>query len=388
MSLVGRQLTIVASSIQIFDITGETLAVGLLGLAQFPAVFFGSFLGGTLADAFDRRRILIVSQVFMALTTVGLAINASTNTPAAGVVFALMMLNAFFSSIDSPARSASVPKIVPVAILPAAFALQVVMWEVAATIGPALGGVIIARADVAVAYWADTVTFAAALVTLFLMKPLFPAGGGTRPGIRSIGEGLTYLRDSKPLQGIFVIDIAAMVLASPRALFPEWGVEILGGDEATVGLLFAAPAAGAFVAGMLSGRFSRLRSSGKATVIAVIIWGVSVAGFGFSTTLLAGLITLGVAGAADAMSAVFRHTILQFSTPDRLRGRLSAVQIAVVAGGPRIGDARAGAVASATTPQISAWSGGLTAIIGALLVARAVPGFSRWQIPEEADMNT
>ena len=386
VSLVGRQVTIVASSIQIFDITGETLAVGLLGLAQFPAVFLGSFVGGTFADAYDRRRILIVSQVLMALTTVGLALNAMASSPAAWLVIALMMINAFLSSIDSPSRSASVPKIVPAAILPAAFALQVVMWEVAATVGPAVGGVVIARSGLATAYWLDTATFGAALGTLLLMKPLLPAGGGTRPGLRSIGEGIRFIRKSKPLQGIFVIDIAAMVLAAPTALFPEWGTEILGGDEATVGLLFAAPAGGAFIAGMLSGRLSKLTSSGIATVTSVVIWGVSIAAFGFTRSLVFAVITLSMAGAADAMSAVFRNTILQLSTPDRLRGRLSAVQIAVVSGGPRVGDARAGAVASLTTPQIAAWSGGLTAIVGGLLVARAIPEFARWKMPTDVDM--
>jgi len=388
VSLIGRHLTIVASSIQVFDLTGETLAVGLLGLAQFPTTFLGSFLGGTLADAFDRKRILIASQIFMAATTAGLALNAMSDSPAVWVVFAAMMANAFGASVDSPARSASVPKIVSAANLPAAFALQVMLWQISAAAGPALGGVIIARFDVAAAYWADTITFGAALFTLLLMLPLLPAGGGTRPGFRSIGEGLRFLRGSKPLQGIFVIDIAAMVFGMPRALFPEWGVELLGGDEATVGLLFAAPAAGALLAGLFSGPISRVKASGRATVVAVVIWGLAVAAFGVSTSMVIALVALGVAGGADAMSAVFRNTILQLTTPDRLRGRLSAVQIAVVAGGPRVGDAEAGAVAALTTPRIAAWTGGLVAAIGALIVGRAFPAFSRWRLPDEVDLET
>jgi ENTS family enterobactin (siderophore) exporter len=388
ISLIGRQLTIVATSIQVFALTDSTFAVGLLGFSQFPPTVLGSFLGGTLADAYDRRKILIISQVFLALTSTGLALNAMAERPAVWVIFALVMVNAFGSAVDSPARSASVPRLVATDILPAAFALNVLMWQSSAAVGPSIAGFVIARFDVAVAYWADTVTFAAALVTLALMKPLLPAGGGTRPGFRSIGEGIRFLRGSKPLQGIFIIDITAMVFGMPRALFPEWGTQILGGDETTVGFLFAGPAAGALLAGLFSGPFSRVRQSGKATVWAVVVWGLSIAVFGVSGSLILALVALAVAGGADAMSAVFRHTILQVTTPDRLRGRLTAVQIAVVAGGPRVGDAEAGIVATAFTPRIAAWTGGLAAALGALVVARLNPQFTRWRIPDEVDLET
>jgi MFS family permease len=388
ISQIGRQLTIVASSIQVFDITGETFAVGMLGLAQFPALLVGSFLGGTLADAFDRRRILVVAQVLMAATTAGLALNAVRSTPAVWIVFALVMANAFLSAIDSPSRDAALPRLVSVGRLPAAFALQVLLYQLAAAVGPALGGVVIAQAGLSAAYWIDTITFGAALIALLMIGPLLPAGGGTRPGIRSIGEGLRFLRTSKPLQGIFIIDVTAMVFGMPRALFPEWGVSILGGDETTVGFLFAAPAAGALLAGLFSGRVSQVKASGRATVIAVVAWGVAIAAFGIGTTVPLALITLAVAGAADALSAVFRQTILQVTTPDRLRGRLSAVQLAVVAGGPRIGDAEAGTVAAVFSPQVAAWSGGLAAALGALVVARLYPAFATWRIPDTVDLDS
>jgi MFS family permease len=384
ISLLGRHLTIVASSIQVFELTGETFAVGLLGVAQFPPLLIGAVLGGTMADAFDRRRILIISQILMALTTVGLAINAMSDSPAVWIVFALVMVNALVSAIDSPARSASIPNLVRAALLPAAFAIQVLTWQIAGAAGPALGGVIIARSGVAAAYWGDAITFAAALITLAFMAPLPPAGGGTRPGFRSIAEGARFIRGSRALQGIFLLDSTAMVVGMPRALFPEWGVELLGGDEATVGLLFAAPAVGAMIGGFFSGRLSKIRSSGKATVVAVVIWGLAIAAFGFSTSLVLALVTLAIAGGADALSAVFRQTILQVTAPDRLRGRVSAVQIAVVAGGPRVGDAEAGTVAALTTPRIAAWSGGLLAAAGALVIARLLPTFRKWHLDDHA----
>ena len=382
ISLLGRQVTIVAVAIQVFDLTGSTLAVGLLGLSQFPALVIGSFLGGTLADAMDRRRLLIYTQLFMAATTAGLALNAATDAPLVWVVFALTAANAFGSAIDSPARTAAVPNLVSTRRLPAAYALQVLMFQSGAAVGPAIGGVVISQTSLAVAYWADTVSFGAALVTLFLMAPLLPEGGGTRAGLRSIGEGMRFLKDSRTLQGTFIIDINAMVFGMPRALFPEWGLETLGGTEATVGLLYAAPAAGALLAGVFSGWVNRIVRAGRSTVVAVVVWGLAITVFGLTTSLVAALLFLGIAGAADAASAVFRQTILQVTTPDRLRGRLSAVQIAVVAGGPRVGDAEAGAVAALFNPRVAAWSGGLVSAIGALVVARLFPEFSRWMLPE------
>jgi len=196
---------------------------------------------------------------------------------------------------------------------------------------------------------------------------------------------LRFLRASHPRQGIFLIDLTAMVFGMPRALFPEWGVSILGGDESTVGFLFAAPAIGALLAGLLSERVSRVTSSGRATVMAVIGWGLSIVAFGFSTTLAVAVAALALAGGCDALSSIFRQTILQITTPDRLRGRLSAVQIAVVPGGPRIGDAEAGTVAALFSPQVAAWSGGLAAAIGALVIAKVLPGFARWRTPDVAD---
>ncbi len=382
VSLFGRQLTIVAVSIQVFDLTGSTLAVGLLGLSQFPALVVGSFLGGTLADAMDRRRLLMATQVFMAATTAGLAANAMVAAPRAWLIFALTAVNAFGSAIDSPARTASVPNLVSTERLPAAYALQVLMFQSALAVGPALGGLIISQVGIAAAYWLDTATFGVALATLWLMAPLRPEGGGTRPGFRSIGEGLRFLRRSQALQGTFLIDVNAMVFGMPRALFPAWGLQTLGGTEATVGLLYTAPGVGALLAGLFSGWVSRIRRAGLATIVAVIAWGLAITVFGLTTSLVAALIALGFAGAADAASAVFRQTILQVTTPDRLRGRLSAVQIAVVAGGPRVGDAEAGAVAALFNPRVAAWSGGLASVIGAFVIAAVFEDFTRWTIPD------
>jgi MFS family permease len=380
--LLGRQLALVAAPFQLYELTGSTLAVGLLGLAQFPALVVGSFFGGTLSDAFDRRRILMIVQVIMAATSVGLAVNAGLEAPTVWAIYAFTTANAFFSAIDSPARSAMIPRLVSAARLPSAFALNILEYTTGAAVGPAIAGFIIGSAGIAEAFWIDAGSFAIALFALFLMRPLPPEGGGTAVGWSSVVEGFRFLRGKQELKGVFAVDISAMVFGMPRALFPEFGLSVLGGNAQTVGLLYAAPGIGSVAAAATSGWVGKVTQPGKATVAAVLVWSAGVVGFGLSPTALPAILFLVMAGAGDAISAVFRQTILQVTTPDRLRGRLSAVQIAVVAGGPRVGDAEAGVVAGAYGPRVSAWTGGLASAIGAVVVAFAYPAFRDWRDPE------
>ena len=382
MSAIGRQITVVAAPVQLFFLTDSTLAVGMLGLVQFPALLLGSLLGGTLADAVDRRRLLMGTQVFLATTTAGLAVNAGLDTSRVWPIFLFTALNAFFAGIDSPARQSIIPRLVTARLLPAALALNVLFFQTAHAVGPAIGGIVIARLSFAWAFWIDTATFGAALLAMVFMVPVPPPEGGTRPGFRSLLEGLSFLRKKPAIKGAFLIDINAMVFGMPRALFPELGLSVFGGDAAIVGFLYAAPGVGAMVASFTSGWVGRIRRAGVAATTAVVAWGLAIAGFGFTTSVPLALLFLGFGGAADAVSAVFRSTILQLTTPDRLRGRLSAVQTAVVAGGPRLGDAEAGVVATGFGPQVAAWSGGLASAFGALAIVHWIPAFRRWVPPE------
>jgi len=270
------------------------------------------------------------------------------------------------------------PSVVPQDMLPAAYALWQIQLQVGAVAGPAIAGVLLGVVGMAAVYWIDVATFAAALITAAAMRPLPPEGGGTKVGFASIAEGLGYLKGRRLLQGSFLIDINAMVFGMPRALFPALGYTVFHGGNATVGLLFAAPGAGALVAAVFTGWVSAIRRQGRAVVVAVIIWGGAIALFGLVPWLPLALLFLAVAGAADVISAVFRNTILQTTVPDALRGRLSAVHIAVVTGGPRLGDAESGAVASFTTPQFAVVSGGLASVAGALLIDWRLPEFARY----------
>ncbi|MPZ72590.1 MAG: MFS transporter [Nitriliruptorales bacterium] len=381
VTMLGRQLTVVGAPIQVYDVTGSTLAVGLLGLVQFPALLVGSFLGGTLADAVDRRRLLLAAQFWLAVTTAGLALNASAPRPSLVAVYGLTAANALMSGIDSPTRQAVVPRLVPARRLPSALALNVLLSQTANAVGPAVAGLVIAGTGLAVAFWIDTASFVVASGVLYLMQPLPPAADAARPDLRSVKEGISFIGRRSELQGTFLIDIGAMVFGMPRALFPELGLTVFGSSGTAVGLLYAAPGVGAMLAALTSGWVTKVRRAGRATIAVVVLWGVSITGFGLSSSLPLALLLLAVGGGADALSAVFRSTILQLTTPDRLRGRLSAVQIAVVTGGPRLGDLEAGVVAAATSARVAAWSGGLGAAASALLVAWRFPQFRRWTPP-------
>ena len=384
ITMVGRQMTVVGAPIQVYALTESTLAVGLLGLIQFPALLFGSILGGALADSMDRRRLLLGAQLILGVTTAGLALNAALSTPSIPAIYVLTALNALFSGVDQPTRSATVPRLVPANRLSSAISLNVLLSQLGNAAGPAIGGLVIAQVGVAAAFALDTISFVIAGGVLLRMKPLPPIGGGTRADLRSVREGVTFIRRRPELKGAFVIDIGAMVFGMPRALFPEMGLTIFGGSQAVVGLLYAAPGIGAMLAALTSGWVPRIRRAGVATVVMVIVWGLSITAFGFTSSLPFALVLLAVGGGADALSAVFRTTILQLTTPDRLRGRLSAVQIAVVTGGPRLGDFEAGVVAAASSARVAAWTGGLGAAASALIVGVLMPKFLNWTPPTEA----
>ena len=392
VSLMGRQFTVVAASFEIYQLTHSTVMVGLLSLGQLLPLLVFSLIGGSLADTLDRRRLLLGIQVLMAATSAGLAVNASLAHPTVWALFACTAASAAFSAVDSPARTAVVPGIVARDLFPAASALQQMSFQVSAAVGPLLAGILIARVGIAAAYWFDVGSFGAAIIALLAMRPLLPVGGTTRLGLGSMLDGVRFLKGRRALQSTFIIDINAMVFGMPRALFPQMAVQVFHGGSVVYGALSAAPGVGAMLGAATSGWVGRVRRQGRAVIYAVAVWGLAVAVFGATRWLALALVMLAVAGAADVVSAVFRNTILQLSVPDRLRGRLSALHIAVVTGGPRLGDAESGVVASVTNVQVSAVSGGLACVIGVAIIAKLIPELGRWTeadaVPEEESGGT
>ena len=289
----------------------------------------------------------------------------------------LPALSAGFSGLDSAGRNAIVPNLVRRSEVSTANAIFQALFQFGLVAGPALAGLLLAGAGVRFVYWLDVAGFGVALFAVFLISPQPVREPGHRPGLRSVMEGLRYVRGKQAIEGAYLIDINAMVFGMPRALFPALAVMRFGGGAATLGFLYAAPGAGALLGALTTGWVSRIQRQGLAVIVAVIGWGVAITCFGLVSWLPLALVLLAAAGFADVISAVFRSTIIQLAVPDALRGRLAGLQIAVVTGGPRVGDLEAGAVATGFGNTVSVVSGGLACIAGALLLARALPGFRR-----------
>jgi MFS family permease len=373
LSLVGSNFVAIAVPFQVYVLTRSSLLVGVTGLVQVVPLLAGMLAGGALADAMDRRRLMIGTRLALTVVGVGLALNAGAGRHGLWLVFPLIAANAAFTGLGGPARSAPIAAMVGPDLLPAASALNATSHQLGAVAGPALAGLLMARAGVAAAYWVDVASLVLQLVTLAVMRPIPPGEGGRPAGLDSIVEGLRFVRGQPLLCGLLLIDLNAMVFGMPRALFPALGTGLFHGGADTVGLLYAAPGAGALVGAATSGWVGRVRRTGLAVVSAVVVWGGAIAAFGLVPWLGVALALLALAGFADVVSEVFRTTLMQLSAPDGLRGRVIALWQAQVTGAPNLGDTEAGAVAALTTPRVSVVSGGLACIAGALLLAWLIP---------------
>ncbi|MEV7418416.1 MFS transporter [Streptomyces sp. NPDC089919] len=374
VSWLGQSMTALAVSLQVYDITASSFAVGLVGVfALVPLVVFGLY-GGAIADTVDRRKLGLYSSVGSALLSVALAGAAIAGFHHVWFLYAIVALQAMCGALNSPARTAMIPKLLPPEQLPAANALTSVTTTSGMMFGPMAGGFIVGLWGYQSAYLVDCVTFLAALYAMWRLPAMRPeAESGTGPrGRASVADGLRFLATRPNLRMTFFTDMCAMVLAHPRALFPAVAVIWFGGDAKTVGLLVAAPAIGALLGGLFSGWLGRIHRHGLAILLSVGCWGAAVAVFGLTRNLWLGLFFLAVAGCADTVSMVFRTTMLQADTPDDMRGRLQGVFIVVVAGGPRLGDFLAGTVADLTSPGVAITGGGI-----ACVVAVAVLGLRR-----------
>jgi MFS family permease len=381
VSVLGSQMTGVAVPYQVYKLTGSSLDVGLVSLAALGPLLVGSLLGGSLVDAVDRRRLLIVVSVVMAAVSAGLAVNASSR-PALWPLFVLPSLAAGLGTFEDSALGTVIPNLVRRADVPAANAVFQALFQFGLVVGPALAGLLLAGTGIRFVYWIDAATFGAAAIAALAIAPQPPADGGPPPGLRSVLEGLRFVQGRPVIQGAFVIDLNATIFGVPRALFPALAVKVFGGGPAVLGLLYAAPGVGALLGALTTGWVGQVQRQGRAVIIAVIVWGAAIAAFGLTSWLPAALALLAVAGWADVISAVFRSTIVQLAVPDALRGRLTGLQISVVTGGPRLGDVEAGAVAAAFGDTAAVVSGGLACVAGALLLAGLLPAFRRQRVEE------
>jgi MFS family permease len=393
VTVVGAQLTVVAVPAQIYAETGSSAYVGLTGLfGLVPLIVFGLW-GGALADVMDRRTLLIVTTIGLIGTSACFWAQAAAGLGNVWLLLCLFSVQQAFFAINQPTRSAILPKLLPVAELPAANSLNMTVVQAGAIAGPMVGGVLIPVFGFSWLYLIDTFTLFATLSAVVLLPKLPVEGAAGTPGLRAVFDGLGYLRGHPVLLMSFVVDLIAMIFGMPRALFPEIAHLDFGGPSEgglAFALLFAAIPLGAVIGGVFSGWVSRVQRQGLAVVASIVVWGLAIAGFGLAvafadtsarTLMLAfAVLMLVVAGAADMASAAFRMSMLQASASDAVRGRLQGVFVVVVGGGPRIADVAHGGAAAVVGTAAASAGGGVLVVIGVIIAAFAVPGFIRYRL--------
>jgi MFS family permease len=384
ISTLGGEIGTVAVPYQVYHLTGSTTLVGLLGLASLVPLLVVPLVGGAIADAHDRRTVLLWTETGMVIVTALFLVNALLDHPRVWALFVLQSIAVAVFSLGRPAMSSLAPRLVPDDEIAAAAAINGVYGELGAVAGPAVGGLIIAGAGVPWTFGIDLATYLASLVAIWALPKLRPLGAVERPSVSSIVDGFRFLKGKQVLIGIFLVDANAMVFGMPSALFPAFALHRLGGNAATVGYLYAAPAAGALVGSLASGWTSHVRRQGVAVTLAACAWGIAIVAFGFTTSIWPAVLALAVAGGADFYSAVLRSTILLRSTPDHLRGRLQGIEFMQVASAPNLGDLEAGVLASLTSLRTSIVSGGILCVAGCALTSLLLPGFLRYDSREPA----
>jgi MFS family permease len=392
ITVIGAQLTVVAVPAQIYSITGSSAYVGLTGVfGLVPLIVFGLW-GGALADVFDRRTLMIVTTAGLIVTSALFFVQAFLGLENVWLLLCLFAVQQAFFAVNQPTRSALLPRLLPLDLLPAANALNMTVFQAGGIAGPLVGGALIPLVGFSWLYLIDTVTLFATLSAVIRLPRLPVQGALSSPGLTAVIDGFRYLRTQPVLMMSFVVDIIAMVFGMPRALFPEMAHVDFGGPAEgglAFALLFAAIPAGAVVGGVLSGWVSRVERQGLAVIVAILVWGFAMIGFGVaallapaapSVFLVIAVAMLAIGGAADMISAAFRTAMLQSAASDDVRGRLQGIFIVVVAGGPRVADVLHGATAAVTGAAVAAAGGGVLVVIGTVLAVVAVPAFVRYRV--------
>jgi MFS family permease len=381
---VGSQLTAVAVPKQIYDITGSSAWVGAASLAGLLPLIVFALWGGAVADAMDRRKLLLITNCGIAVTSLLFWLQAVTGLESVAALMVLLAMQQAFWGLNAPARTASIARLVPEGQLPAANALGSTVMQTGQVIGPLLAGALIPVIGLPELYLIDALALCVTVWAVYRLPALPPLAGAAarRAGVREIVAGFRYISMHKVLLLSFVADIIAMVFGMPRALFPQLAAETYGswGEGLALGLLFAAIPVGAVLGGLFSGTFSRARRHGWMVIGAVVGWGAAVAGFGLSRNLWVAVAFLAAAGVADMVSMVFRGAILLSAATDEMRGRMQGVFTVVVAGGPRLADVLHGTMGSVFGPRAAVAGGGLLVVAVMLLLAAAVPALRRYRI--------
>lgn len=387
---IGSQLTLVAVGLHIYALTESTLAVSLVAAFALVPMILAGLYGGALADSFDRRKVALVAATVAWVATVALAVVSWLGVTEVWPLYLLVTIITVASTMVHVARQAIVPRLIRRELLPAASALGGMAGGIMLTVGPALAGVLVAYAGVSWTYTIDAVLFLAAFYGLYTLPGTRPEGDPRKPNLRSIVDGVQFLKQAPNIRASFLLDIFAMTFGNPRVLLPAVGALLIGGGAVTVGILTSAVAVGTLLLSVFSGRVGGIRRQGVAMTVGVATYGVAILGFGvvlLVTTLLphevgtdiadanlpallVACVLLALSGAADNASMIFRHTMLQSAVPDEMRGRLQGIFVVVVTGGPRVGDLYVGVLSLTALLWFPPLLGGLVIVVAAAVILR------------------
>ena len=372
VSLFGTMITYAALPYHIYRLTGSSFSVGLIGLVELLPLLVMAFVGGALADAYDRRRMGVVADVALAAGSSTLALLAAQRGSAV-MLYGVAAWMSAVAAVQRPALESLVPQVIPKDTIPAAASLTMIRGSIAMIAGPAVGGGLIAAAGLPATYLVDAATYAVSLLCLLAMPAVASAEAAEPPSVAAVREGFRYAASRQELLGTYIVDFVAMVFGMPLALFPALS-DRFGGASA-LGLLYAAPAAGALIGSLTSRWTHHVTRHGCGVLVSASVWGAAIVAFGLCSRLWPALAWLAVAGAADAVSGMFRLTLWNQTIPDTLRGRLASIEMVSYSSGPLLGNFEAGAVAGAFGVPASIISGGLLCVAGVVCCALALPRF-------------
>lgn len=376
VSFFGSMITFVAVPYQVYQLSHSTLLVGTLGLVELAALLVFAMLGGAMADAADRRTMVLLSEAGLLLGSLLMAGNSVLARPQLWLIFAVALLWGSLDAVQRPSLDAMLPRLVEREELAAAGALMSLRGTLGMVAGPALGGVLITLIGLPLTYMVDVATFVVGLACLFLMKAVPPPVDAERPSLRRVVEGLRYARSRPELIGTYVVDIVAMTFGMPMALFPAIAQGL--GGPGVLGLLYAAPAVGSFLFFATSGWARHFHRHGLGVIIGATVWGFAIIGFGIAPGLVGALFFLTLAGAGDGMSGLYRSLIWNQTIPDSLRGRLASIELLSYSIGPTLGNFEAGVVGSVFSVRASVLSGGILTVVGCVICAAVLPAFRQY----------
>lgn len=381
ISFFGSMMSYVAIPYQIFQLTQSSFQVGLLGAVQLIPLVIAGMYGGALADNMDRRKLLLFSEIALAICTVLLIINTLLPSPSVILLFFLAALSSVFVGLHRPAMEAITPQIVSKDDYAAVAALGSLRYSIGAIAAPALGGILIAKYGIAFSYGFDTATYIISLFCVWKMKSVVAPKSEKGVSLDSIRDGLMYAIKQPVILGTYIVDILAMVLAMPMALFPAMSVN--WGGATAAGWLYAGIPVGALAVSLFSGALSKYKRFGAGVIVSATVWGVFIALLAYATNLWVAVAFLALAGAADSVSAIYRQTIWNESIPMDFRGRLAGLNMLSYMIGPLIGNARAGFIASTTSNFWSILSGGILSVIACLATIWVLPKFWKYRSGDE-----